>query len=59
MTVACLIVAFALGVGIGGIVLAAGVALYVLGTSDRCLDRDPEIVLRDTNGDEIKAWRAK
>ena len=44
MTVACLIVAFALGVGVGGIILAAGVALYVLGRG---------------NGDEIKDWRAK
>jgi small-conductance mechanosensitive channel len=44
MTVACFIVAFALGVGIGGIVLAAGVALYVLGLG---------------GNDEIKDWRAK
>jgi len=67
-TVACLLVAFALGVGLGGIILAAGIAVYVLragmpgglpaerdgsrSAGARCVDLRTEI-----NGDEITNWR--
>lgn len=62
-TAAVLLVSFAIGVGLGGIILTAGVAVFVLRAGmpgGLPVERDgSRSAGARCNGDEITNWRAK